>query len=490
MPPKTATRNADDDDQSSENESDAPTVVRALESHAQRIEELVTLIVSPPTKRSSGFCRTHTGSSKNHNVRWPTPSQTPLGESWPRDFITPEQPRPSPPQTAQPPITSFGGLRLGGGPPDSQPPVTVPPPTDPWPPVSQSEFNPTPATHAAAVAAPDPRLQQQQPFGVAPPPPTPEGFMHRLISPQRSPTMYKSLAASASSQCTTPLQKGTLRRLSFTSNKPQDIHLTSGSAKSRSCSSLNALCRSGIVGAQGSPTGTSSKSSTEYDFCITSPNPVGEPHWMDTPTPVPRFSWDPQSPHADRSSPERPRPREPPAPQGPTGPLPGASGPPSPRKNLRSKGQHPSPPGGPAASPGAPAQVQPSHGLPPESRPVHYPTPSAETTGPSPLVSPALASTTSTPGLPTGDVDAMVTTVSPVPLPRGVVVPPECQELLTYYDAAPGVPAPLQLILGNAQSVWPSWTAHQPWTSYRILSSLRYPAQPIREAGYLLTTLQ
>ncbi|KAM7311161.1 amyloid beta A4 precursor protein-binding family B member 1-interacting protein-like [Ixodes scapularis] len=41
MPPKTTARNPEDDDQSSENESDAPGVVRALDSHAQRIEELV-----------------------------------------------------------------------------------------------------------------------------------------------------------------------------------------------------------------------------------------------------------------------------------------------------------------------------------------------------------------------------------------------------------------------------------------------------------------
>ncbi|KAM7298162.1 amyloid beta A4 precursor protein-binding family B member 1-interacting protein-like [Ixodes scapularis] len=171
MPPKTTTRNADDDVQSSENESDAPTVVRALESHAQRIEELVHADRVAANQTLERLLQDAHRQQQESQREMADAVANAVGRVLAQGLHHPGTAPPVPPQTTQPPITSFGGLRLQGGPPDSQPPVTVPPPADPWPPVSQSEFNPTPATHAAAVAAPDPRFQQQQPFGIGPPDP-------------------------------------------------------------------------------------------------------------------------------------------------------------------------------------------------------------------------------------------------------------------------------------------------------------------------------
>ncbi|KAM7294388.1 hypothetical protein ISCGN_023894 [Ixodes scapularis] len=72
----------------------------------------------------------------------------------------------------------------------------------------------------------------------------------------------------------------------------------------------------------------------------------------------------------------------------------------------------------------------------------------------------------------------------PCAAPTRSLGPPECQELLTYYDAATGVPAPLQLILGNAQSVL---AIVDGTPTLAILQDLILPedilAQAIREAG-------
>ncbi|EEC05911.1 hypothetical protein IscW_ISCW004320 [Ixodes scapularis] len=128
MPPKQVAPHPDDD-QSSDNESDTPGVVRALESPAQRIEDLVhadRMAANQTLERLLQDAQRH---HRNQTERSRMRSPTQLGAH-------------------------------------SQPPIGVPPPADPWPPLSQSEFQPTPATHTAAVTGPDPRYQQQ-PFGLA-----------------------------------------------------------------------------------------------------------------------------------------------------------------------------------------------------------------------------------------------------------------------------------------------------------------------------------
>ncbi|XP_040069417.1 amyloid beta A4 precursor protein-binding family B member 1-interacting protein-like [Ixodes scapularis] len=166
MPPKQVAPHPDDD-QSSDNESDTPGVVRALESHAERIEDLVhadRMAANQTLERLLQDAQRH----QESNREIADAVANAVGRALAQGLHHAGAPPPIPPPPAtQPPITSFGGLRLQGGPaPDSQPPIGVPPPADPWPPLSQSEFQPTPATHTAAVTGPDPRYQQQ-PFGLA-----------------------------------------------------------------------------------------------------------------------------------------------------------------------------------------------------------------------------------------------------------------------------------------------------------------------------------
>ncbi|EEC12632.1 hypothetical protein IscW_ISCW009169 [Ixodes scapularis] len=172
MPPKTAPLR-DDDDQASDSESDIPTVVRALETHAQRIEDLVhedRVAANQTLERL--LLEAHRQQQEAHREMTDAVANA-VGRVLSQGLQHAGTAQAVPPQPTQPPITSFGGLRLGTGPADSQPPIIVPPPTDPWPPVSQSEFNPSAATHAAAVTGPGPQLQQQQqqPFGLPPPDP-------------------------------------------------------------------------------------------------------------------------------------------------------------------------------------------------------------------------------------------------------------------------------------------------------------------------------
>ncbi|CAN7982274.1 unnamed protein product [Ixodes pacificus] len=162
MPPK-QNAPAQDIDEDSVSESDTPGVVRAFETHAQRMEALVhadRIAANQTLERLLLEAQRHQQETARELANAVAAA---VGRALAQG-LHPGEPQASTSTAApQPPVTSFGGLRLGP-PADSQPPLGVPPPADLWPPVSQSEFQPTAGTHAAAVAGPE--VGHQQPYGL------------------------------------------------------------------------------------------------------------------------------------------------------------------------------------------------------------------------------------------------------------------------------------------------------------------------------------
>ncbi|CAN7941960.1 unnamed protein product, partial [Ixodes pacificus] len=127
-----------------------------------------TPTASQLTKRSNVSSLRHNDINRKPPGNWSTLWPQQWEEPSPKDS-TPENPRhPPPPQQRSPPspVSEDSGSDLR---PSPSPPLGVPPPSDPWPPLSQSEFQPTAGTHAAAVAGPD--VRYQQPYGLNAPDP-------------------------------------------------------------------------------------------------------------------------------------------------------------------------------------------------------------------------------------------------------------------------------------------------------------------------------
>ncbi|CAN8016393.1 unnamed protein product [Ixodes persulcatus] len=147
MPPKPA--NDPNDDSEDENSQDASGLVRALQHHVTRVEQLVDQDRELATQQFRALLQENQRIATESQSALANALATAVGKAISQNMqgTTPAQPGPS----AQP-IAAFGGLRLHTG-ADSQP--TYPDPTSgTWQMGTTQEYQSNPSTHAAAAAAP------------------------------------------------------------------------------------------------------------------------------------------------------------------------------------------------------------------------------------------------------------------------------------------------------------------------------------------------
>ncbi|CAN8033077.1 unnamed protein product [Ixodes persulcatus] len=166
MPPKPT---SDPNDNSEDDESqDASGIVRALHNHAARVEQLVAQDRELATQQFRALIQENQRIAAESQSALADALATAVGKAISQNIQGVSSAQPG--STVQPPpVAAFGGLRLHTT-VDTQP--TYPPSTsDAWQLGASQEYQPNPATHAAAAAAPpisEPRVFA--PFPAAPDP--------------------------------------------------------------------------------------------------------------------------------------------------------------------------------------------------------------------------------------------------------------------------------------------------------------------------------
>ncbi|CAN8025926.1 unnamed protein product [Ixodes persulcatus] len=148
------------DDVSDDESRDQSDFIRALQQHTARVEQVVQADREAASQNLQRLLRDNQRIHEESTNRMAEALAAAVGRAISQSLLpTGTVPAQSGPVTQPPPVQAFGGLRLQPPPlADSQSALSRPSAPDPWPSATQSEYQPTNTTHAAAAALPKPRV--------------------------------------------------------------------------------------------------------------------------------------------------------------------------------------------------------------------------------------------------------------------------------------------------------------------------------------------